>query len=618
MSDELLPYYEAELRYLRRMGQEFAEKYPKIADRLVFEEGMPEDPHVKHLVEAFAFLTARIHRKLDDELPEITESLLGMLYPHYLAPIPSMSIVQFMMDAGQCKMQTGQTIARGSMLASRPVDGTPCRFRTCYPITIWPIEVVSARFEAPAGIGMQTYDARSMLRLEFQTVGGVPLSDLFEQVSENEKRPIDRLRFYLQGDEKVTFGLYELIFNNVLRVELRGGSGRKAPPPIVLQPDCIREVGLGGDQGMLPCTDRSFIGYRLLQEYFTFPDKFLFFDLCGLSRAAGAGFGGNLEVRFHLSQEFPLEKGINAQTFRLNCTPVINLFRQRAEARELSHLQTEYWVRPDVSHQSAMEVYSIETVRKWSSESEETVEFLPFYSLRHAAARDKSQAYWFAPRRESLRKDGGTDVFLSLVDLNFNPMMSGTEALEVMTWCTNRDLPGRLPFGSGALDLQLEGPGLFTAIRCLKKPTPTLRPRQRGAIQWRLISHLALNYLSLIEQDSRGEPEALREILRLYDFADSAATARQIAGITRISARRVHRCVGSLLNAGFVRGVEVHMEFDERQYVGSGVYLFATVLERFLGLYASINSFVQLVAATQQREGILKRWPPRAGEQVLV
>jgi type VI secretion system protein ImpG len=619
MSDELLPYYERELTFLRRMGAEFAEKYPKIAGRLILEEDKCEDPHVERLIEAAAFLAARVHRKLDDELPEVTDSLLGVLYPHYLAPIPSMSVVQFILDAGQAKLQTGQTIPRDSMLSSRPVDGNPCRFRTCYPMTIWPVEVVSARFEAPAGIGLQAYDTRSILRIELQTLGEVLLSDLFEKVSETEKRPIDRLRFYLHGEGQLVCALYELLFNDVVRVELRAGPAKKGPAPILLQPGCLREVGFERDEGMLPYTDRSFIGYRLLQEYFSFPEKFLFFDLCQLSKAAAAGFGEKLEVLVHLNREFPLEKGVNAQTLKLNCTPIVNLFRQVAEPIQLTHLKTEYHIIPDVGRQSAMEVYSVDTVANVAPYNERPVAYQPFYSFKHATDRENQRTFWHAHRRPSQRKDdAGTEVYLSLVDLDFNPALPGVESLTVATTCTNRDLPARLPFGNPAGDFQLEGPGLFTAIRCLRKPTATVRPQLRGSLQWRLISHLTLNYLSLVEREGQGGPEAMREILMLYDFADSAATRRQIAGITKVASRRVFRSVGSFLGACFVRGIEVSVEFDEQQYVGSGVYLFASVLERFLSLYASMNSFVQLVASTQQREGVLKRWPPRAGEQVLV
>jgi type VI secretion system protein ImpG len=621
MGDELLNYFHHELTFLRQMGAEFGGKYPKIARRLVLEEDKCEDPHVERLIEAFAFLTARIHRKLDDELPEVTGSLLSVLYPHYLAPVPSMSVVQFVLDSEQAKLQTGQTIPRDSMLSSRPVDGHPCRFRTCYPVTIWPVELVSARFEPLGRFTPHADTARTVLRLELRTLGDLPFSELHEKSLEGEDRVINRLRFYLQGEGQLVYGLYELVLNNALQLELRPGPGsqKKTSVPILLQPSCLRPLGFERHEGMLPYTDRSFMGYRLLQEYFTFPEKFLFFDLCGLERAARAGFGHTLEVLIYCNREFSLEKNVNAQTFRLNCTPIVNLFSQLAEPIRLTHTQTEYHVVPDVTRQTAAEVYSIDDVTGTAPRDERPIPFQPFYSVKHALERDLQHTFWHASRGQSQKKDDeGTEVYLTLVDLEFNAASPDVETVNVYTTCTNRDLPARLPFGNPEGDFQLEGAGLFSSIRCLKKPTPTLRPALRRGVQWGLISHLSLNHLSLLEREGGGGPEALQEILKLYDFADSSVTRRQIAGINHIAARRVFRPLSSALGSVFARGLEVSVEFDEQQYVGSGVFLFASVLERFLGLYASINSFSQLVASTRQREGLLKQWPPRAGEQIVL
>jgi type VI secretion system protein ImpG len=321
---------------------------------------------------------------------------------------------------------------------------------------------------------------------------------------------------------------------------------------------------------------------------------------------------------FSFGREFPLEKSVTAQTFRLHCAPVANLFNQIAEPIRVTHLQPEYRVIPDTGRQSVLEVYSVDSVVAARPGEDETVEFQPFYSFKHAADRGEQQTFWYASRRASQRKDDeGTEVYLSLVDLGFNPTLPAADTLTVHATCTNRDLPGRLPFGGSDSDFQLEAAGVFQGIRCLRKPTPTLRVPLRRGVQWRLISHLSLNFLSLVEGGNGAGPEAFREILKLYDFADSSVTRQQIAGISRLSAQRVLRPVGGG-QGGFVRGLEVSLELDESQFIGSGVFLFAAVLERFLGLYASMNSFSQLAARTRQREGVLKRWPPRAGEQILL
>lgn len=604
MADELLTYYERELTFLRQMGAEFAAKYPKIATRLLLEADKCEDPHVERLLQGVAFLAARVHHKLDDEFPEITDALLSVLYPHYLAPIPSMGIVQFVLDPDQGKLTSGHRIERGATLYSQPVGGTPCRFRTCYPITLWPIEIASVRLDTPERLGPAP-KATAVIRLELRCLGGTTFSDL----------ELKQLRFFLNGESSLVYSLYALLFNNTTQVQLRPAADQKGLQPITLSPRCLRPVGFGPDEGMLPYTPRSFLGYRLLQEYFSFPDKFLFFDLCELDRAAHDGYKDRMEIAIFLDKVPQLEQPITPGTFRLGCTPIINLFEQIAEPIRVSHTETEYRVIADVRRQDATEVYAVESVVSTSPELPEPINFQPFYSFKHASDRERQQAFWYATRRPSPRKgDTGTEVYLSLVDLNFKPTLPAVETLTVHATCTNRDLPGKLPFGGERGDFDLEGAAPLSRIRCLTKPTPTIRPPLRRGAQWRLLSHLSLNYLSICE----GGREALQEVLKLYDFADSAVIRQQIGGITNLTSRRVVGRPASMPWNGFCRGIEVTIEFDEEKYVGSGLFLFASVLEKFLGLYASLNSFSQLIATARQRKEPLKRWPPRAGDQILL
>ena len=627
MRDELLGYYERELVFLRQMGAEFAQKYPKIASRLLLEADKCEDPHVERLIEAFAFLAGRVHLKIDDEFPEITESFLNVLYPHYLAPIPSMAIVQFSLDFGLGNLTTGYPVARHTGLYSQPIQGTPCRFRTCYPVTLWPVKVSSAALESLDPVDTRGRWQEAVIKLSIQCLNETKLSML---VSGDSGRPIESLRFYLNGEPQLVHPLYEMIFNHATRIELRASAPKPSkrtsklspvvPPQIVLPPAHIKQVGFGADEAMLQYTARSFAGYRLLSEYFAFPEKFLFFELTGLDQAARAGFGEEFEVLIYLHDVMPPRAIVNESAFQLGCTPAINLFNEIAEPIQLSGRQHEYRIIPDVRRQMATEVYSIDEVTATDTQLQQTRHFQPFYSLRHAYERESDQTFWYSSRRPSQRaEDPGTEIYLSLVDLGFNPHVPAVETVNVHVTCTNRDLPGKLPFGGREGDLEVEGAVPLSRVRCLTKPTVTLRPPLRRALQWRLISHLSLNHLSLVEGGGDGGmPEALQEILFLYDLMNSSATRKQIMGINRVTSRRVIRQTGTRVGSGFVRGIETTIEFDEEQYVGSGLFLFASVIERFLALYASINSFSQLVARTKQREGPLKRWSPRAGEQILL
>ncbi|MER3632113.1 MAG: type VI secretion system baseplate subunit TssF, partial [Blastocatellia bacterium] len=360
MRDELLGYYERELIFLRRMGAEFARRYPKIAARLQLEEEKIEDPHVERMIESFAFLTGRIGLKLADELPEITESFLNLLYPHYLAPIPSMAIAQFAFGSPNDKISSVQHLERGTRLNSRPVDGTPCRFRTCYPVDLVPIEMLEAALESPAPKDARGKYADCTIRFSFRCFGEANLSDLRIGAT---GEPAKSLRFYIDGDPQLVFPLYEILFTNAVSVEFRPKEQPlgnrtlktitniqlKLPDPVIIDAaEAIRPVGFEEDEALLPFTKRSFAGYRLLTEYFAFPYKFLFFEVCGLDRAIAAKFGSHFDLLIHLRDVSPPVAPVTSETFKLGCSPIINLFSRMADPIYLSHHKYEYQVIPDV------------------------------------------------------------------------------------------------------------------------------------------------------------------------------------------------------------------------------------------------------------------------------
>lgn len=625
MLQELLPYYERELTYLRQLAKEFASEYPKIAGRLKLEGEVCEDPHVNRLIEAFSFLTARIHKKLDDEFPEITEAFLGMLYPHYLRPIPSMAIVQLNFDPEQVQITGRYSIPRDTLMFSRAVKGMPCKFRTCYPVELWPVKIAHAQF-FPMELSVfnrPKNNAVATLRIRLSCIGDITWpklkAELLKPDAKDKLAPPPKLRLYLSGEGQIIYALYEVLCNNVQQIILSSDNDRQIEIPA----DSLQPVGFEQDEGMLDYEPRSFLGYRLLHEYFVFPEKFLFFDLFNLDRI-DEEFNKELTVTIFLS-EFQraermvrLEQSISAETFRLGCAPIINLFKQQAEPINLTHQKTEYLVIPDIRRPWGTEVYSVDSVRKITRlrDQEEVIDFHPFYSVKHAYSSEPQQGtYWCISRHPTLYKDGsGTDVFLSLVDLKFNPKVPQIETLSINVSCTNRDLPAKLPFGGNESDFELDGyPGVWS-VRCITKPTPTLRPPLRKGAQWRLISHLALNHLSLVE----GGREALLEILNLYNFTDSDAIKKQLNGILEVKSRSCVRRMHQQMRFAIVQGTEVTLHFDEEQFTGSGVYLFANVLSRFLGLYTGLNSFTQLIVTSKQREKVLAICPPRSGELPLV
>lgn len=611
MSDELLPYYQRELAFIRRMGGEFAAAHPKIAGRLRLAADVAEDPHVERLIEAFAYLNARTRHKLDDDFPEITDAMMGVLYPHYQTPVPAMAIAQFALDRSQGDVRTGYTIPRHAALETEPIDGEPCRFRTCYPTTLWPIELTNVGLAGKPFAAARTVhpaNAIAVLRLELRSFGQ---EITFGQLG------MDSLRFFLKGQSQHVFSLYELILNNTLGIAVANSPGDREP--MLLGRDALRPVGFGPDEGMLPYSTRSFLGYLLLTEYFAFPQKFLFFDLTGL-KTATAKAGNRVELYLYLSRSSTdLEQNVTADTLQLGCTPIVNLYRQRAEPIALTHTEAEFRVVPEARRPAAHEIYSIDRVAATSS-GDEVVEYQPFFSFKHATERSKHKTFWNATRRRgggSGETGDGNEIYLSLVDLDFDPASPEGWTLDVETTCFNRDLPHRLSFAPGDSVFRLAAGGPIRGIACVSgRPTQTLRPAlKRGAV-WRLISHLSLNHLSLA--DAEDGAHALREILKLYDFADSEETRSLIEGVLNVRTRRVVGRVPNDIRGGFCRGIEVAIHLDESRFAGSGVFLFASVLEHFLGLYCNINSFSQLIVTTNQREGNLRNWQPRAGEMILL
>jgi type VI secretion system protein ImpG len=531
-----------------------------------------------------------------------------------------MAILQFDLDQARGQLPDGFSIPVHSRLRTRGMGDLMCRYRTGYPVTLWPVKVVKAQYllpPFPPGSSPPPKTA-SILRLELECTSGMTFAEL----------SLDRLRFFLSGEPQLIATLYTALFNECSLAAFRPLDKAQANAAFKVEPAaCLKQVGFELNEGLIPYPDSSFLGYRLLTELFAFPTKFLFVDLVGWERVRVQEFGRRLEILFYFTTGFELlQQGVGTETFLLGCTPIVNLFEQTAEPVPLTQAKYEYQIIPDVTNTDGTEVFSVDSVISTDLATGQTLEYTPFYSLHHGGDRPTQKTFWYAARRPSRRdKDRGTDVFLNLVDLEFNPQSPASSTLIVETTCTNRDLPSRIRKLGERLPFELEAAAPLARIRCVRAPTSSLRPPARRGLYWRLISHLSLNHLSITDS-TRGH-EALQEILRLYDFTDpetendeKSLTSQLIEGILSVNSRRMVGRVGAGREAetGFCRGVEVTLELDDEKYLGTGTYLFASVLERFLGLYTSINSFTQLVAKTKQGTGSFKRWPPRAGDHSLL
>lgn len=623
--DDLLPHFERELAYLRGHAKSFAERYPKIAGRLMLHGDVAEDPHVERLIESFALLAARVHKRLDDDFPLFTETLLDVLYPHYLRPFPACSVAQFDIGVAAGQMTSAVTIERGALLNTRAVRGVVCKMRTTQDVTLAPVRVANAShrsaLSAPAGTRVPT-GATSVLSLRVELLSA---QTTWSALSGPDGMP--RLRVYLDGESSLVSVLRDALCGGVVGLFVQGEADAPWQGPFNQQPV---QVGFAVGEALIDFDERSHLAYRILTEYFAFPDKFNFVDL-PVPVPTDAWQARSLTLHFALrgvhtdSHESRLLDTVQAAHFALGCTPVVNLFQQAADPIRLTHASTSYPVLADGRRAHGYEVYSIDRVYrvKQTPQGESVDELRPFFSLRHddivadgTAPRTASQGcYWHARRDDDLAvQSPGYETELSIVDVDFNPALPQTETLSIRVTATNRDLPCLLPVGAPGGDLFVEGGSLAREIRLLRKPTAVTRfERGHGAL-WRLISHLSLNHLSL----SGGGVEALKEMLRLYDLPRSASNRRQIDALTAVEFRPATAWLPGQPFPTFVRGTEVRLQVDEGGFVGTGTRLFATMLDRFFSLYVHANSFTQLtLVAARSQEEILK-CPPRNGETALV
>lgn len=610
--EDLLPFYERELAFLRRYGRDFAERYPKIASRLLLSSDGSQDPHVERLIESFALLSARVSKKIEDDYPEFTEALLEVLYPHYLRPFPSCSIARFDAGSGLAKLSAPATIPRGTLLHSRQVRGVSCKFRTAYDVVLAPIRVAKAGFrsiaEAPMAVSLPQ-GSGGQISISFELLGDQPSLT---------KLGLDKLRLFVDGEPSFCAALRDTLTMNLRAayIEPTGSNRWHALPRIPLA-----EVGFGEDESLIDYPERSHPAYRLLTELFAFPEKFGFFDLDlkALRAQAGAAFTLHLIVK-SAPLDSPVSRvleALGADNIALGCAPVVNLFEQHGEPIRTTHRTASYPVVADARRAFAFEVHSIDSVKRvrQTPQGEKITEFRPFYSLHHGETPDKTGQYWLAHRDEQVaRMSPGYETELSFVDLDFNPVLPQTDIVSLELTCSNRDLPTHLAYNVQGGDLTMEGGGIARAISLLRKPSQPRRfERGRGA-QWRLISHLSLNHLSLTQS---GLP-ALKEMLRLYDTTRSAVTARQIEGIVGLEHKPATAWMPGRHFTSVVRGVEIRMTIDEHNFVGTGVAAFAKVLDHFFGLYVHANSFTQLTLLSSHGGEVLIQCQPRSGESILV
>ena len=623
MDTRLLQYYNRELQYIREMGAEFAEAYPRIAARLGMDGIECADPYVERLIESFAFLAARVQLKLDARHPDFTQHLLEMVYPTFLAPVPSCAVVEFAPTLTESSLKEGFAVPRGSTLRAQVGSGggTTCEFRSAHDVVLWPFSISAAKYV----VGTSSFASpalrldprcRGAIRLDLRSAGGVPLREL----------PVDSLTFFVYATADLAGKIYEQVLANGVGAVVRAKGSSRA---VSLAATAVRAVGFEEHEAMLPLSPRGFEGYRLLQEYFAFPDRFLFFAVDGLRKALADAAGDEAELFLLVDRTTPdLDNALDESQFRLNCTPVVNLFPRSLDRIHLSAHDTEHHVVPDLSRPMDFEVFAIDRMLGIGSGGESLVEIKPMFSTDHRSGEGESHAYYTIQRRSRLasarqQRSGartnylGTECFVSIVDSLQRELSGEIRQLDVTARCTNRDLPIGLSFGKSRLEFELEGGAPLAGVRCLAGPTMPRPSPAFGDTAWRLIGQLTLNYLSICDSDPERGAEMLRHLLGLYADPNDPVAHRQVDGVRRVSHKPVVRRIPGGGPITYGRGVQIAVTLDESAFEGLGTLRLGTVLNRFFARHVSINSFVETRLQSAAR-GEIKQWPVRTGSRHII
>ncbi len=624
MTPRLIEYYNRELAYLRELGSEFAAAFPKVAGRLALSDTDVADPYVERLLEGFCFLSARIQLKMDAEFPRLSQRLLEMACPHYLAPTPSMLVAQLQPSASEGNLQSGYTLPSGSILQSHKLheEHTVCKFRTGGPLTLWPVEMRHARLGGPAldlpqSQVPQVAQAAGHLRLELGILDSAQCKNL----------SLDQLWVYIHAGDVVASHLQELIHNHALAIVVHHPHDARQVWD-VLEPQALRAEGLEDGQALLPYSRRAFQGHRLLHEYFAFPARQRFFSINGLSRSWRGIAHSSVALTVLLRCAAPaLEPQIDAAKLLLHCIPAVNLFEHTADRLLVAPNVHEYHVLPDRVRPLDFEVYGVQAVTGHSEGSAQDREFAPLYACRHGLY-PAEQAY-FTTRREprlfserSLRNGPrtqylGSEVFISLVDQREAPFSDDLKQLSMRTLCTNRDLPLLMRVNQPNGDFAVLESAPVQWARVIAGPSIPIPALADGALTWRLISHLSLNYLAMTDLSDEEGAATLQELLRLYLELGSHQLAGQIAAIQSLRIEPITRRLPQHRQLVYGRGVGVHLDVDEPALAGVSPWPLANVLERFFARHVGVNSFTELQLNSRQR-GRLARWTPRPGQRPCI
>lgn len=547
---------------------------------------------MERLLEGFAFLTARLREKIDDQLPEVTQQLLMLMWPNFLRPIPAMCIMEYVPIPGA--IAELQKVPQGAEVLSAPVDGTICRFRLVSDLNVLPLKIDDVRHEHS--------QAASAITISLSTLTEEPITAI----------GLRKLLIHYTGSAYSAQSIGLWIHRYLSKISI--GTGDRFEP---FSPSDVRPAGFSHEEAVLPYPQNAFPGYRLLQEFFTLPEKFAFFEVTLPSLSHIPQSAQRVDIVLEFERPLPPDVRVGRDSFRLHCAPAINLFDHDAEPILLDGKRNEYAVVPAKRDASEIDVFSIDEVTGWHPSLDggpgASRRYDRFESFSHEVERAEGRsAIYF---REKVRQHvAGTrlDRLLSFVREDEAQVYRQNETISVRLSCSNGTAPSHL--GLGDINKPTRNVPAFVRPTNITRPSMPCYPMIDGTLQWQLISSLSLNYRSL------QDPVALRNILMTFDFparvdAQRERTARhRLEGIHSIHSEPVDRLFQGLP----VRGMRSVVRMRESRFASDGeMFLFSSVLAEFFALYATVNSFHEMVVQGIEK-GEVYRWQARVGNQPLI
>ncbi|BBV65323.1 type VI secretion system baseplate subunit TssF [Kluyvera ascorbata] len=577
-------YYREELDYLRQLGKLLARDKPYLSRFLAEKEG---DPDVERLMEASAFLAGGVRQKLEDAFPEFTHGIIRMLWPNYLRPVPSMSVIEYLPEGNikaPVQVLRDELVSSGVRVTSsgRKVLGDDDRTPPS-----------SCHFTLARDIWLQPLQIRDVCNASSLEEGIIDIDFFAENGVSSRALNLNKINFWLGNEDDYTrYQLYLWFSERLMDAELIIGEQHVPLPDLWL-----KAAGFEREDALLPWPKNVHNGYRVLQEYFCYPESFFFFHLRDAVPLPDNFHGGAFTLRLHFNQPLPVDIKLRASSLHLFCTPVVNLFVHQAEPIAPDGSAPQYPLRASHQNANAYDIFRVKSVSSKISAFDEASGVASasrlwpeFESFNHQMeySRQREVVYWHHRTKTSLFHRGleHSIAFVHADGKLPDPAHLSGEALSVSLVCTNRMLPTQLHIGDICVAVG-KNPAV-ASFSNVTRPTRPLYPVTDGDMQWSLISCMNLNYLSLLDR------EALVQILRTFDLPgiqhpqQARLSQQKLDAIERMETKPVDR----LFKGVPVRGLSTTLWINPMPFVCEGeIYQLGNVLTHFFALYASINSF---------------------------